>query len=57
MIQDKFAERFGAKEMVRRKQFEHSINKDTNQSKVKKELESVCFPDIGALPYTNSAIP
>jgi len=36
----KFAERFGAKETVR-KQFEHSTKKDTNQSKVKKELESV----------------
>lgn len=36
----KFAERFGAKETVR-KQFEHSTNKDTNQSNVKKELESV----------------
>lgn len=54
----KFAERFGAKEKVR-KQFEHSTNKDTNQSKVKKELESILsFEHIEKLmEYCNEVEP
>ena len=54
----KFAERFGAKEKVR-KQFEHSTNKDTNQSKVKKEQESaLSFEQIEKLmEYCNEVEP
>ena len=38
----KFAERFGAKETVR-KQFEHSANNDTNQRKEKKNQSQYCL--------------
>lgn len=54
----KFAERFGAKETVR-KQFEHSANNDTNQRKEKKEPESILsFEQIERLmEYCNEVEP